>query len=103
MPNAEAGVRPPLKALRLMGMDMNSGIEIFSHTWQEGQNMAGSELLSGMLQGISMLMKESVDRGELRDIHLDRGYLIVKRSEEFLVAPVSGHGCAMPPWLRSIG
>jgi hypothetical protein len=78
----------PFKALRLLVTDTNSGIEIFSYTWQEGRGMADGDLLSGMLQGISLLVKESIGRGDLRDIHLDQGYLIVNRSEEYAIASI---------------
>jgi hypothetical protein len=67
----------PARVLRLTVIDANSGIRLFSHTWLAGNLMADDDLFSGALQGISLIVNESVGRGHVREIHMDEGIMIL--------------------------
>ncbi len=78
----------PFKALRLMVVDTCSGIPIFTHTWGSSEDQFDDSLFSGMLQGISLLLKETLDRGNLREITMDEGIMILQRSQTTHIACV---------------
>ncbi|NVM02207.1 MAG: hypothetical protein HWN67_07715 [Candidatus Helarchaeota archaeon] len=78
----------PFKALRLTIFETRSGIALFTHSWSEREDLISEVLFSGMLSGISMILNESVKRGNVREIHLDQAVLIMRKSEEFTVACV---------------
>ncbi|MFX0102145.1 MAG: hypothetical protein ACFFCS_21445 [Candidatus Hodarchaeota archaeon] len=71
----------PFKVLRLSVVNTNSGVPIFTHDWQFGQKQVDEILFSGMLQGISVILKESVDRGNVREISLDEGIMIIQQGK----------------------
>ncbi|MFX0102709.1 MAG: hypothetical protein ACFFCS_24290 [Candidatus Hodarchaeota archaeon] len=78
----------PFKALRLSIINTNSGILLYSHTWSRREDLINDELFSSMLQGISLILNESVKKGNVCEIHLDQAILILHRSEDYPVACV---------------
>lgn len=78
----------PFKALRLVIIETESGIPIFNHDWESRNVLAQEDLFSGMLQGISMILTESVNRGNVNEVILDDAVLIMERSKEYPVACV---------------
>jgi len=71
----------PFKVMRLFVIDSRNGIDIFDHAWiQEGASVE-STLLSGMLQGINSLFQESFQRGNLKEIIMDLGVLMLAVAE----------------------
>jgi hypothetical protein len=76
------------KMLRLQVIDTKSGIGIYSYNW-EGTAESGDDILfSGMVQGISLIVQESVKRGELQEITLSEGILIIKKIPNSSIACV---------------
>nr|MDO8110324.1 hypothetical protein [Candidatus Sigynarchaeota archaeon] len=71
----------PFKALRLTVIDTSGGTPIFNHTWQPGRKQVDETLFSGMLQGVSVILKESLEQGNVREIILDEGTMILQRSQ----------------------
>ena len=78
----------PFKALRLTVVDTGSGLPIFTYTWKPGQGLVDEFLFSGMLQGISVILKESVNRGNVQEISMDNGIMILQRTQLEKVACV---------------
>lgn len=78
----------PFKALRLMVIETHIGIPLFTHIWNVKEDSVSEGLFSGMLQGISLILNESVKRGNVREIHLEQAVLLMQRSEKFTVACV---------------
>jgi hypothetical protein len=76
------------KMLRLQVIDIKSGIGVYSHTWQAGKEIGDETLLSGMVQGISMILQESVKRGSVEEIKLTKGILIIHRIPNSSIACV---------------
>jgi hypothetical protein len=76
----------PARVLRLTVIDANSGNRIFSHTWRAGSRMADEDLFSGALQGISLIVRETVGRGRVREIHMDEGIMILHTLEGTSIA-----------------
>ncbi len=78
----------PFKALRLMVIETKSGLPLFTHIWNVKEDTVSEALFSGMLQGISIILNESVKKGNVREIHLEQAVLIIRRSEKFTGACV---------------
>ncbi|MFW9916903.1 MAG: hypothetical protein ACFFGZ_14955 [Candidatus Thorarchaeota archaeon] len=79
----------PFKALRITVIDFGKGgLPLFTYTWNLGEHLTDEALFSGMLTGISSILKESLQRGNVREIHLDTAVLIVQRSSQLPVACV---------------
>ncbi|MGY5874270.1 MAG: hypothetical protein RTU30_00865 [Candidatus Thorarchaeota archaeon] len=78
----------PFKVLRLTVFETKGGIPLFSHTWDLGEEIAQDAMFSGMLQGIGMILDESVQKGAVREIILENGTLFLQRTYKFSVACV---------------
>ncbi len=76
----------PARVLRLTIIDAKSGIRLFSHTWRAGSRMKDEDLFAGALQGISMIVKETVGRGQVREIRMDQGLMIIHMIEGTSIA-----------------
>lgn len=68
------------KLLRLTVIETEAGIPLFTHTWPRGWKMADDDLFGGMVQGVSMIVRESVGRGHVREIQLDKAVLLLNRA-----------------------
>lgn len=77
----------PFKAIRVTVLHTLGGISLFTHNWSK-KALIDEALFSGMLQGISGILKESLQKGDVREIHLDEGLLIIRRSNAFPIACV---------------
>jgi hypothetical protein len=78
----------PFKALRLIIVNTESGISLYTYNWLKEETDVDKNLISGMVQGISLILKQSQKRGNVREINLDEGVMIIHRSEEFDIACV---------------
>ncbi len=78
----------PARVLRLTVIDAKSGIRLFSHTWRAGSRMKDEDLFAGALQGIGMIVKETVGRGQVREIRMDQGLMILHMIEGTSIACV---------------
>ncbi len=71
------GYFPP-RALRLVVVDTVGGIPLFTHTWRAGEEIADEDLFSGMVQGISLILRGSIKKGNMREIRLEEATLILQ-------------------------
>jgi hypothetical protein len=71
----------PFKAIRLNVIDGKSGIPLFNYVWNKSEDIQDEMLYAGMLQGISLIVKESINRGEVQEIKLENGVLLVQREQ----------------------
>ena len=72
----------PFKVVQLTIIDTVSGIPLFTHTWGRIGEIVDEMLFSGMFQGISAILNEALHRGNVREIVLDKGTLLLNRSQE---------------------
>lgn len=75
----------PFKVLQLTIIDTSSGIGIFNYQWKS-EIQIDSTLFSGMIQGISMMCKETVGQGNINEIHLDQAVLTLCRNDQYSLA-----------------
>ncbi len=68
----------PFKAYRLICVDAISGTPLYKYDW-DASTIIDEALLSGALQGISMILQESVQKGEIQEIRFDEAILMFMR------------------------
>ena len=78
----------PFRVLRLIVFETKGGVPLFSHVWGPQHELTDEVLFSGMLQGIAMILDESVQKGAVREIVLENGVLVLQRTYKFSVASV---------------
>ncbi|MHA1368367.1 MAG: hypothetical protein ACTSWN_05680 [Promethearchaeota archaeon] len=76
----------PFKAMRLTTFDTAAGIPLFTHDWAPANTMSDVNLYASMLQGVSLIVKESLKKGNVTAIQMEHALLIVERSTEYEVA-----------------
>ena len=69
----------PFTALRLAVLDTKGGLPLFTHTWNRVSPSTDDILFSGMLQGITIILKESLDRGDVQEIRMSNALMIIYR------------------------
>ncbi|MHA1168107.1 MAG: hypothetical protein ACTSRU_09820, partial [Candidatus Hodarchaeales archaeon] len=75
----------PFKTSRLTVFD-DSGIPLFSHYWEtKKEGTAGDSLFSGVMIGVSGILKESLRKGSVREISLDKSVLLIERIAKYPV------------------
>ncbi len=76
----------PFRAITLTVLNTESGVPLFNHTWTGDVIMKDSILFSGIIQGISGILKESVSEGEVEEIKLSNAVLILQRAKDAKIA-----------------
>jgi hypothetical protein len=71
-----------MRALRLSVIQSETGLLLFSYTWRSGTNMAEEQLFSGMIQGVGLIVREAMNRGNLKEIRLANGVILLKSSKD---------------------
>jgi hypothetical protein len=70
----------PFKALRLTVISTISGLSLYTHDFTKNNMFIDNVLFSGMMQGISGILTESLRKGNVNEIILDDAHLLVDRS-----------------------
>ncbi|GAB4307059.1 MAG: hypothetical protein Kow0069_04270 [Promethearchaeota archaeon] len=76
----------PFRVLRVMAYQTDAGIPLFTHSWTDETKTTDEALFSGVMQGINLIVAQSLGRGNLREIQLERATLIVRKHAELPVA-----------------
>ncbi len=76
----------PSKAIRVAVFETKGGVAMFTHTWPGQEKIVDEMIFAGMLQGVSLFIRESLNRGELREITVDQATLIVHRRADYPIA-----------------
>ena len=75
----------PFKVMRLSVIDSNGGTMLFSHNWKSGTEIKGDEVVSAMFQGITTILRESLGKGDLQEINLEKAIVIAHKSRQFSI------------------
>ncbi len=73
----------PFRVMRLSVIDSDGGIMLFSHNWKSGEDIKGDEIVSAMFQGIISILRESLGKGNLQEINLEKAVVIAQKSKQF--------------------
>ncbi|HUY01293.1 MAG TPA: hypothetical protein VMV49_17160 [Candidatus Deferrimicrobium sp.] len=76
----------PFRAARITAIDTKRGIAIFDHVWDKQSSEFDHDLFVGMMQGISSILTETVNKGDIRLIQLEHAILMIYRDERYPVA-----------------
>lgn len=71
----------PFKTYRLICVDSISGTSLYKYDW-DSRGIVDEALLSGALHGISLILKESIQKGEIQEIRFVEGILMFHRIPE---------------------
>lgn len=69
------------KVYRIMTINSESGLALYSYDWDN--ELFEDQLFSGALIGISAILKESLNKGLIKEIEFEQGKLIVKQLEDY--------------------
>jgi hypothetical protein len=75
----------PFKAIRIMAMEKESGIPLFTHDWVAEGKIADEMLFSGMLTGISAMIAGTVQSGDVQEIKFASGVLLLYRNPNYSI------------------
>lgn len=73
------------KALRLVVINENSGIPLFTYNWRIGDNLINELVYAGVIQGVKSIMGESLNRGQLTEMKLANAKVILEANPDFKV------------------
>ncbi len=78
----------PSKVHTLLVMNTISGIPVYKYEWSKMEFIDDESLFSAMLQGIRIILGKSVKKGNVREIKLDEGILLLEYRPEENVAAI---------------
>jgi hypothetical protein len=67
----------PFKTQRLIAYDTRKGISLFVHDWSKQGQIIDEDLFAGIIQGMSMIVNESIQKGHVQEIKMERGVLLI--------------------------
>jgi hypothetical protein len=76
----------PFRALKLTVVESEGGIPLYSHFWVPEDQLGDELLLSGFLSAISKGLDETLQKGKIREIVLDEGLLIYRKSKKYSIS-----------------
>ena len=76
----------PFRVHTLSIIDIRSGIPLYNYNWPSGNEIVNDMLFSGMISGISAILKEAVNQGDVQQIKMDKGDLVLKYDNKFSIA-----------------
>ena len=78
----------PFKALRLTVFKIEGGSNLYTYDWESGKSLIDKDLFAAMIDGISSLLRDSIQSGEIREVKMENAALIIQKSENFNIAHV---------------
>jgi hypothetical protein len=76
----------PFKVYRLLIMDTKSGLNLYKHDWNELEAQSSENIFSGMLQAVSKMFDQTINKGNVREINFDEAVLTLKISRKTPIA-----------------
>ncbi|MFX0099253.1 MAG: hypothetical protein ACFFCS_06690 [Candidatus Hodarchaeota archaeon] len=72
----------PLKNMRLMVVDNESGLALYSHSWEGEEEVGDSDAFSAMILAFSGVLDQYMKGGYVREIKLDESILITQKCRD---------------------
>ena len=73
----------PFNVSQLHVFESNSGLPVFTHLWEESKHKTSPRLFSSMMQGVTLIMNESLGKGKIREIKFESGVLILQYNQKY--------------------
>ena len=78
----------PFKALRLTVFKVEGGANLYTYDWESGKSLIDEDLFAAMIDGVSSLIRDSIQSGEIREVKMENAALIIQKSDNFNIAHV---------------
>jgi hypothetical protein len=78
----------PFKTQRIVTFGTTNGVSLFTYSWHTPETLIDEDLFSSMLQGVSMIVNESLKKGNVQEIKMEKGVLLINRDPKYPVASV---------------
>ncbi len=78
----------PFRVLRLLVYETTGGLTMFSHDWDRDGKMVSQPVFAGSMQGIGIILGKWVNQGNVREIQMARGVLLLHQSDNYPIACV---------------
>ena len=78
----------PFKALRLTVFKIEGGINLYTYDWESEKSLIDEDLFAAMIDGVSSLLRDSIQSGEIREVKMEKAVLIIQKSKNFNIAHV---------------
>ncbi len=76
----------PFNIYKIVILNTNTGILMFSHTFDKREQRVDDVLFSGMVQGINIILNEAMNKGALVELKLAKALIIIERDPKLPVA-----------------
>jgi len=78
----------PFKAQRIIVYDTNKGLSCFTHEWSKQDSPIDEDVFTSILHGMSEIVNESLKKGNVLEIKLEQGMLLVSHDNVHTLACV---------------
>ena len=72
----------PFEVYRLTVLDIKSGIPVYDHLWDFKNNSMPKSVYSSLLQGIRIIVKDSMNQGEINEIRTNNSVILFEVDSE---------------------
>jgi hypothetical protein len=76
----------PYRVIRLTIFETKGGISLFNFAWNKQDSTFEDTLFTGMLHAVSEIVNATVNRGTVKEIHMERGILLIQRLKDYPIA-----------------
>jgi hypothetical protein len=77
----------PFKTQRLIVVGTRNGISLYTHDWLKS-DIIDEDLFSSILQGMSLIVNESLKKGKFQEIKMEKGVLLISHDATHPIACV---------------
>ncbi len=75
----------PFKASRLVIIERDKSIPLYDHIWNKKDFLIDENLFSGMISALGHFVKETIQKGNIKEIQLEESLVILKQSDRLHV------------------
>jgi hypothetical protein len=76
----------PFKITSLTVMNSKTGLPLYTHSWDKTRAHFDETLFSGMIYGIGGILKEATHQGEVREVRMSQGILLLHHLKQLNLA-----------------
>ncbi len=76
----------PFKVIKLSVIEINRGISLFNYNWSKKEELLEQATFSAMIHAINQFIGETLQKGYIREIILEKAILIVQKQEKYPIA-----------------
>jgi len=78
----------PFKVQKLIVYGTSKGISLFTYEWSKSERFIDEDMFTSILQGVGMIVNESLKKGNVQEIKMEQGVLLISHDDTHPVASV---------------